>query len=55
MWNCESFSYRRLIKKNFYQGLEKTNIAEVANTSIELTVMIDFKMCCLYVVFSFIR
>jgi len=45
-------------KRTFYQKFENTNIvrlsAKVANLpttgSIERTVMIDFKMCCLYVV-----
>jgi len=47
------FSYDETDKRVSYQELEKTNVGrlsvKVAN-SIERTVMIDFKMCCLYVV-----
>ena len=50
MWKC---SYDETDKRVSYQELEKTNIGQlsvkVAN-SIERTVMIDFKVCCLYVV-----
>jgi len=48
LWKCESFSYRRLVigektLDDFVRKLQTTS-------SIEHTVMIDFKMCCLYVV-----
>jgi len=52
---CENFSTRRLIKecptknwkiRTFDDFLRKLRIAG----SIERTVMIDFKMCCLYIV-----
>jgi len=58
----ESFSYRRVTDKRIYcQELEKVNIGRLSaklrtTGSIEHTVMIDFKMCCLFICpFSFTR
>ena len=58
LWECESFSEKRLIKefsiKNWKEWTLDDFLWKLQTTgSIECTVMIDIKMCCLYVVFSF--
>jgi len=55
LWKCENFSHRRLVKefstKNWKRRtLDKFLRKLLITGSIEHTVMIDFKMCCLYVV-----
>jgi len=55
LWECESFSARRLIKesptKNWIIRTLDDFLRKLQTTgSIERTVMIDFKMCSLYVV-----
>jgi len=55
LWECKIFSHRRLIKafstKNWKRRtLDKFLHKLLITGSIERTVMIDFKMCCLYVV-----
>jgi len=55
LWECENFSHRRLIKEfstKYWKSrtLDRFLRKLLATGSIERTVMIDFKMCCLYVV-----
>jgi len=55
LWECESFSSRRLIKefptKNWKMRTFDDFLQKLRTTgSIERTVMIDFNMCRLYVV-----
>jgi len=55
LWKCENVSHRRLIKefstKNWKRRtLDKFMHKLLTTGSIERIVMIDFKMCCLYVV-----
>ena len=55
LWECKNFSYRRLIKefstKNWKRRTLNKFLHKLLTTgSIERTVMIDFKMCCLHVV-----
>ena len=55
LWECENFSHRRMIKesstKNWKRRTLDNFLPKLRTTgSIERTVMIDFWMCCLYVV-----
>ena len=55
LWECENVSHRRLIKefstKNWKRRTLDKFLRKLLTTgSIKHTVMIDFKMCCLYVV-----
>ena len=52
LWECENFSYRRLVKEFSTKNWKRRTLDKFLRKllTIERIVMIDFRMCCLYVV-----